>query len=430
MSTPVHTDTPSAVTDLTPSDHTYLHLDTKSRPMHWSMMLELAADGPHLSAADVRERVRERSELFDLFRMGIRDGRWREPQVVLAEKVDVERHLTAVEYADEADLRARVTALLETPLPRPEPLWHITLFTPRGEGAQFFLLRVHHAVSDGIAGAAFAALLADGTPEELTEFERFATTPRFRSPEVEPEVLKEAKAAFNEQWAAGRKGRGWPKLTKSGKREYALYSASTRELRRAAKQNGATVHEFLLAAIGRTVSIAPPAASNQAEVIRVTLPVTNDPAFRHTGNAVVVTPLNLLGNETDLARHIDRCRTQLATIDKRRPELATAAPATAPGLPWAVRRAIAAAGMAHMSPDIHIGINPGFSRIRSVLGKKIAELTPLSPLAGYSFSVTALILGNKTSFGIVIDPAALPAGYTDTFVEHFDRVLREAATSE
>ncbi|NEW58693.1 diacylglycerol O-acyltransferase, partial [Nocardia cyriacigeorgica] len=116
---------------------------------------------------------------------------------------------------------------------------------------------------------------------------------------------------------------------------------------------------------------------------------------------------------------------------QRRPELATAAPATAPALPWAMQRVIAGAGMAHMSPDIHIGINPGFSRIRAVLGQRIAELTPLSPMAGYSLSVTALILGNKTSFGIVIDPAALPVGYTDTFVEHFDRVLTEAAaTSE
>ncbi|WP_159922780.1 MULTISPECIES: wax ester/triacylglycerol synthase domain-containing protein [Nocardia] len=424
------TEITSVVTELTPSDHTYLHLDSGSRPMHWSMLLELATGGPQLAVTDVRERVRERSELFELFRMGIRNGRWRKPQVVLAEKVDLDRHLTAVDYADEADLRKRVATLLEMPLPRPEPMWHITMFTPMGDGSQFFLLRVHHAVSDGIAGAAFAALLADGTPEELTEFERFATSPRFRTPAIDPEVLKESKAAFNEQWAAGRNGRGWPKLTKTGKREYALYSASTRDLRRAAKKNGATVHEFVLAAIGRTVSIAPPATTTPAELIRVTLPVTNDPAFRHTGNAVLVSPLNLLGNETDLARQIERTRSELATIEQRRPELATAAPATAPGLPWAVQRAIAAAAMAHMSPDIHIGLNPGFSRIRAVLGKPIAELTPLSPLAGYSLSVTVLILGSKTSFGIVTDPTALAVGYADTFVEHFDRMLRETATPE
>ncbi len=85
--------------------------------------------------------------------------------------------------------------------------------------------------------------------------------------------------------------------------------------------------------------------------------------------------------------------------------------------------------MGHMHPDIHIGINPGFSRVRSVLGKPIVGLTPLSPLAGYSFSVTILILGTTTTFGIVTDAAALPPGYADKFVATFDKVLNEALPS-
>lgn len=417
--------TDAPVTKLTPSDHTYLHLDTESSPMHWAMLLEISVEGDPLEIGAVRGRVRERSELFELFRLGIDRGRWRRPREVVAEKIEVDGHLAAAGYADAADLRNQVTVLLETPLPRPQPMWHLTLFTPAGDGAQYFLLRVHHAVSDGIAGAAFAALLADGSAAELAEFERFATSPRFRTPEIEPAVLKESKAAFAAQHAAGKTGRGWPKLTTSGRREYALYSASTRDLRRAAKAHGASVHEFLLAAIGRAISIAPPGAA-PAEVVRVTLPVTNDPEFRHTGNAVIVTPINLAGNEPDLDRQIERCQAELAVVGKRRPELASAAPATEPGLPWALRRVIGSAAMKHMSPDIHIGINPGFSQVRSVLGKPITELTALSPLAGYSFSVTSLILGKRTSFGIVTDPAALPSGYAGTFVEQFDRVLGEA----
>ena len=418
--------TVSDVTELAPPDLTYLHLDSKSRPMHWAMVLELAPDGPPLSFAAVRTRVAERIGLFEIFGLGIAGGRWRKPRVVVATDVDVDAHVTDATY--DGDLRRQIATLLETPLARPGPLWHITLFSPSGEGAQFVLLRVHHAVSDGIAGAAFAALLADGTPEDLAEFERFATSPRFRTPEVDAEILKESKAAFTEQWNAGRKGRGWPALTKTGRREIALFGASTRDLRRAAKRNGATVHEFLLAAIGRAVSLTPPTTGAGPEVIRVTLPVTNDPAFRHTGNAVVVSPLNLLGNETDLARQIERCHTELTTIEQRRPELTSAAHEVK--LPWAAQRAIASAAMAHMSPDIHIGINPGFSRVRSVLGKRIEQLTPLSPLAGYSFSVTALILGTTTSFGIVADPAAVPDGYTDVFVESFGRVLREAGEEQ
>ncbi|MGW0178174.1 wax ester/triacylglycerol synthase domain-containing protein [Nocardia sp. NPDC003345] len=420
--------TGSAATELAPPDLTYLHLDTKTSPMHWAMVMELAPDGPALTEETVRERVRERTGLFDIFRLGVENGRWRKPRVVLAEQVDVDRQVAHAEYADPADLFRQIAALHETALVRPAPFWHITLFTPTGAGNQYIVLRVHHSLSDGIAGAAFAALLADGTPEDLTEFERFATGPRYRIPGIEPEVLKESKAAFDEQFAAARTGRGWPALTRSGRREVALHSVSTRDLRRTAKKHGATVHEFLLATIGATLSAAAPATGKpQAEVLRVTLPVTHDTAFRHTGNAVLVSLLNLPGNTPDLAAQIDRARAELAVIEQRRPELALAATDNAPKIPWPLHRAIANASMSRMSPDIHIGINPGFSRIRSVLGKAITGLTPISPLVGYSFSVTSLILGNKTTFGVVTDPAALPAGYAATFVEQFDRVLTEAS---
>ncbi|WP_280501942.1 wax ester/triacylglycerol synthase domain-containing protein [Nocardia farcinica] len=413
--------------ELAPPDHTYLHLDTKIAPMVWAMVMVLADDGEHLTIDDLRARVRERGTLFDIFRLGIREGRWRKPQVELAAEIDVEAHVAHAQYSDEADLHSRIAAIHEQPLPRPEPMWHITLFTPRATGSQAILLRVHHSVSDGIAGAAFAALVADGTPEELTEFERFATSPRYHIPEVDPEEFATAKAAFGEQWTAGQAGRGWPRLTKSGRREVALTGVSTRDLRRAAKNNGATVHEFVLAAVGRALNLTPPPAKKGGEILRVTLPVTHDDAFRHTGNAVLVSLLNLPGDKADLADQIERARAELKLIEERKPHLSLAATDNGPKAPWPLQRAIANASMGRMAPDIHIGINPGFSRIRAVLGKKITELTPISPLVGYSFSVTCLILGNRTSFGVVTDPVALSDGYAATFVETFDRVLAEAA---
>lgn len=89
--------------------------------------------------------------------------------------------------------------------------------------------------------------------------------------------------------------------------------------------------------------------------------------------------------------------------------------------PGPIFRLLSGASM-KMSPDIHVGINPGFTRVRALLGAPIAGLTALSPLVGYSFSVTILILGSRTSFGIVYDPSALP-GYGGTFVEAFDTHL-------
>lgn len=420
--------TPS--TELTPPDHTYLYMDTPSRPMHWAMVLELG-EGAALSLDAIRERVRERAARYELFRMGIREGRWRAPEVVIADQIDVAQHVTAAVYDDDRDLERKISELLGTHLPRVQPFWQITLFSPNAESrsgsGQFVLLRVHHSISDGIAGAAFAALLADGSPDELAEFDRFATSPRFRVAEVEATALKDAKASFNAQHAAAKTGRGWPRLTKSGRREHALYSESTRTLRRTAKKYGASVQELIVAAIGAAVSSLPPSTAKAVtENIRVTLPVTLDPEFRHTGNAVSVSLLNLPGNQPDLTAQINCAHEQLTLIAQTRPELALAAADNLPRMPWPIQRAIVNASMAHMSPDIHIGVNPGFSRVRSVLGADIAGLTALSPLAGYSFSVTALILGTRTTFGIVTDAQALP-GYATDFVSRFQQVLADAA---
>lgn len=424
VESPATTATPGP-TEFGPPDHTYLHMDTPSRPMHWSMVLGVESTGEPVTVEALRDRVRERVGLHEVFRTGVRHGRWRRPQIVVADIVDVERHVSGTEVRDEAELLRRIATLSETHLPRPDPFWHIDLLTRADTGDQTIVLRVHHSLSDGIAGAAFVGLLADGSETDLAEFDRFASSPRFRVPAIDPDELADAKKAHHEQWSAGRDGRGWPKLTSSGRRDVALFSAATRDVRRAARAHDASVHEFLLAAIGRTLSLHPPGDVGP-ETIRVTLPATLDTAFRHTGNAVSVSLLNLAGTETDLGRQIERCRQQLAVFDARRPYLALAAAGPTP--PWPVMRAIVGASMSRMSPDIHIGVNPGFSRMRSVLARRITTLTPLSPLGGYCFSVTSLILGDRTTFGVVTDPAALP-GYASRFVDGFARVLAETRPS-
>ncbi|CAM3048915.1 wax ester/triacylglycerol synthase domain-containing protein [Skermania piniformis] len=406
--------------ELVPADLTYLYLDRRHYPMHWAMVLELAPTGPRLTLEQLRARVAERSTLFELFRFRIRRGRVRMPRATAAATIEVSRHVTEVTF--DGDVTVRLGERMATRLSTSTPRWHVTLLTPRAGGAQFLLVRVHHALSDGIAGAAFAALLADGTTDDLREFERFATSPRFRTGPIDPGARAGAEAAFGEQWLAGSEGRGWPRLTDGGRREVGLAHVATRELRKAARRHDATVHEYVLATIGRTLAAAPPAGS-AAKVVRVTLPVTNDPDFRHTGNAVSIALINLPGGETGLDAQLERSRTELALVETRRPHLAVAAPDTPPNAPWLVQRVVAGRAMRRLDPDIHVGINPGFATVRSVLGTEIVGLTALSPLVGYSFSVTCLVLGRHTSFGVVADPDAVGVGYAGNFAEKFTRAL-------
>lgn len=406
---------------LGPQDHTYLHLDAPGRPMHWAMLLELGPgpDGP-VDLAAVRDRVADRAARYDLFRTGIAGGRWTRPRVRQTDRIDPEAQVTGADYAGPADLHARVGALMGTPLDRGLPLWHITLFTPTDPPApegQFLLIRVHHSLSDGIAGAAFSALVADGTDDELAEFDRFATSPRFRISGIDAATRKAAGSAFDDAWEQGREGRNWPALTDTGRREVAWHSVATRGLRRAAARSGATPHEFILAAVGAAISATPP-GGGRSENVRVTLPVTLDKEFRHTGNAVAISLLNLAGDRVSVDDQLPRVREQLERIDRDSMALHLAAADDAPRAPWPIFRILSGASMKKMSPDIHVGINPGFTRVRTVLGAPLADLTALSPLVGYSFSVTVLILGGRTSFGIVHDGDALP-GYGARFIESF-----------
>ncbi|GAA4665038.1 wax ester/triacylglycerol synthase domain-containing protein [Gordonia humi] len=408
--------TAPGVAEFGPTDFTFLHTDGPGAPSHWGMLLELG-DGDPLTLDAVRARAAERIAGYELFRIGVRGGRDDAPEIVVADDVDVAAHVTEERFDD---VHASVAAILEQPLPQPNPYWRLTLLT--STDSQYLLLTVHHSLSDGIAGAAFAALLADS--DDLSSFDRFATSPRFRVGAPDEDRLAAARAAFEQQWADGVEGRGWPTLTDGGRRETAVFSASTRDLRRAARAHEASVHEFLVAAIGSALSIAPPTGTT-ARNIRVNLPVTLDPSFRHTGNAVAVALLNLPGEVSDLDAQIARARDELKLIEERDLGLALAATDDGPDIAWADMRQIVASSMERMSPDVHIGINPGFTQVRSVLGRPITRLTAFSPLIGYSLSVTGLILGARTTLGVIADPDALP-GYAARLVEVLGEVIGQA----
>lgn len=413
-----------------PTDHTYLHLETAGRPMHWGLLVELAADAAPLPVAAVRERIVERAT-HPLFRTGVTAGRWRRPRMVEVAQVDPVTQASEARYTDGADLQAQLGMLMSTHLPRGGPMWHLTLFTPaqpaKHGGGQLLLLRVHHSLSDGIAGGAFATLLADDAGDGLVEFDRFLTSARFAIRGIDKDRRATAKAAFGDAWKAGETGRRWPSLSKAGGREVRWHSISTRDLRRAAKNAGASSHEFVLAAVGAAISATPPTEASTS--VRVTVPATLDKEFRHSGNAVAATLLNLAGNESAVADQLPAVREQLSNIEKTEMELYLAAADDDPRAPWPIFRALSQVSMGRMSPDIHVGVNPGFTRVRSVLGAPLTELTALSPLVGYSFSVTAVVLGTRTSFGIVYDAEALP-GYGDRFVNTFAGLLRESVTVE
>jgi diacylglycerol O-acyltransferase len=81
---------------------------------------------------------------------------------------DIKRHIFRVNLdapGGETQLEALAGRLLSQVLDRGKPLWeiHVVEGLERGRGA--LIVRIHHALADGVAGAALLKILLDPTPE-------------------------------------------------------------------------------------------------------------------------------------------------------------------------------------------------------------------------------------------------------------------------
>ncbi len=82
-------------------------------------------------------------------------------------RFDIRQHVRACAVpapGDEAALLALCAALNEPPLDRSRPLWEVWLLPGLADGQAGLLIRVHHALADGIAALAMIGVLFDSAP--------------------------------------------------------------------------------------------------------------------------------------------------------------------------------------------------------------------------------------------------------------------------
>ncbi len=81
---------------------------------------------------------------------------------------DIKRHIFRVSLdapGGEAELEALAGRLLSQVLDRGKPLWEIHLVEGLRDGRGALIARIHHALADGVAGAALVRIMFDSTPE-------------------------------------------------------------------------------------------------------------------------------------------------------------------------------------------------------------------------------------------------------------------------
>jgi WS/DGAT/MGAT family acyltransferase len=157
--------------ELSPSDRSSLAAERGPINMAVGGLLVCDAE-PALTRAMVAERIAERIHLVPRLRQ-----RLEEPPLGLANAVwiddtgfDLDWHVRQASLpppGGDAELGAFIGREFSHRLDRSRPLWEATLIEGLADGRKGLLMKVHHALADGMAAIALAALVLDPTEEPL-----------------------------------------------------------------------------------------------------------------------------------------------------------------------------------------------------------------------------------------------------------------------
>lgn len=207
---------------------------------------------------------------------------WRWRDVV----VDPERHIRAVAATSLEELCAqRMTVRLD----RTHPLWEILLVPQTGPGRAGIVIRIHHAVADGLAAAAMLASLADADPALTTA----------RPPPPVADVVRRRGLDQLRSVIAGPRVPATSSLlgATDGPRSIRFGQIDLAALRAGAHAAGGTVNEGVLAAIAGAVSTTLRALGERpAQSVAVSVPVAlalRPGQGNAIGSALVPLPLHI-----------------------------------------------------------------------------------------------------------------------------------------
>lgn len=150
-------------------DAAFIGLETGTGLLHGVGIVVLAADAPPLALDELIELVADRLPRLDLLHRrlvtvpgGLDRPYWVDAVPDLTEHI-VEHRLP--ESGDPADFERFCAEVAATRLEPDRPLWQFTLVHGLVSGGQALVIKVHHALSDGVGSLALIAQLFDLTPD-------------------------------------------------------------------------------------------------------------------------------------------------------------------------------------------------------------------------------------------------------------------------
>lgn len=420
---------------LAPLDLAFWHLESDAHPMHLGA-LAVFSPAPGTSRQDILALLGARAAAIPRLRMRVRDvllpvggAAWS-----VDKDFDVHRHVRRVVLAD-GDFMAEATRLagelMEQPLGRGLPPWQMYLLSGTGSGPFAVLVKLHHALADGMRAVAIGAgifdeIAAAGTARGVVR-RRTPVPPRSWLPGPH-QVAGMALDRFGEVRRALRVGasvvrasrldmRGSTALTaiSSGTRRLATADLDAEAVQRIRRAEGGTANDVLLAVVAGGLRRWMLERGEQLPPVepRALVPVSRRrPGGAATGNRLSAYLLGLPVAEPDARERLRAVRSAMDRNKAAGPLRGAGAVAVlADQLPALAHRfgAPLAGNAARMLFDVLVTSVPLPRSALSLGGCPLSAVYPMAPLArGQSLAVALSTYGGRVQVGLVADGKALP----------------------
>ena len=386
-------------------------------PMHIGALV-LLEEGSPLTMPDLRRGVARRLGRLPRFRDRLQGGPWSLacPEWETVSRVELGRHLFHHRLpapGGTAQLNAMCARIHERVLLRDRPLWEIHLIDGLRNRGQAVVIKMHHAITDGIAAVEIAEILLDHPRKPPKPQAR--PCPRFAG-QMEPSLRTAAQALLGlaVTAAGGPIARPGPFNGPVGPRRSFATATIPVEMIRLAKQSyGGTVDDVYLAIVtqGLRRYLDDSDCRDVPPALRAMLPVsTRSVAGGGLGNHVTavfmdlpMTPLNV----SELMRVIARSKALL-----RGGHAATGAAmivGAAGLLPNPLHSAVVRLATGLPGCNLVVSDVPAPDETLVLHGRRLRATYPLMPLgASIGLSVAALRQGGSLGVGITADPDLVP----------------------
>jgi WS/DGAT/MGAT family acyltransferase len=413
---------------------------------------------PRLTRATVKQRLAERIHLIPRLRQ-----RLEETPLGLANPVwtddtgfDLDWHVRQASLpppGDDAELGALVGQQFSHRLDRSRPLWEATLIEGLSEGRQGLLMKVHHALVDGMAAIGLAALVLDPTEEpmevppaegewEPRRYDRrrhvarlagrpLAFAPRLMADSMQRALDPDPRRAAGEfrrttelalELARARPSAPMTPLnhTISPNRRYAVAVVDLAAVKRAGRAAGATVNDALLAVVagmmrgyldartgaGRPRQRGDADGTGRNPVALVPVSVRTTPAEGETGNRISTVFVDLPADQPDLEQRIRAISVQTRALKDSAAVRAGALMVGASG--WApplVSGLLARAMGSVRAFNVIVSNIPGPQQPFYLSGVKLHAVHPVVPLnpANQGLSVGIISYDGRVCIGLLGD---------------------------